>query len=295
MNMTEYFIIISNMRSGSTYLCTSLGQLPQFSTDFELKYNPIHKLGKIHLLLKDSCKDSLQPIAKNKIVGSKLTFDSFSLYDPIKDYVLSDHDFSNLSLVIESDIKIIHLIRNYYDIIQSQRRGAFNILNNNSDIDYNKSVVSIELMNDPIYREKTKIHETQFRNLSHLQIRKNLFSLFVNDLYSSLIKQKKPNKTIEYNNIGNSFFDLAAFLSPEVTCEECEKIMNNPVTKKLQEIEYQPLSEEDAQLCAALFDEATQYAYTYPGDQKIKNRIEWARQELTEILKKLSADSLSIT
>jgi len=108
------FLVIASPRSGSTWLETSLGSLPDCFADYELKWN-IQYHGIALRLIPDSpeaCDRILENMRNNhRIVGSKLILDE-------RPY--SADELSRLSATIGADTKIIHLYRDYFESIVSR-------------------------------------------------------------------------------------------------------------------------------------------------------------------------------
>lgn len=71
-NIYPFFLTVSNGRTGSTWLETSLGKFKDVRTDHEFKWK-VHKPGPSHLIIENSCLDQLKSFAINgKTTGSKL-------------------------------------------------------------------------------------------------------------------------------------------------------------------------------------------------------------------------------
>jgi uncharacterized protein YoxC len=123
------FLILGNMRTGSTWLETLLGALPDVVTEFELKWRPRYAPLVVHRVLDTSSPtvddileafESVLPVA-----GSKLVLDL--------DY-LSPIEFTKLAAKLSPEIRVIHLTRDLRSIFFSRRRGVYHRLNRDSPI-----------------------------------------------------------------------------------------------------------------------------------------------------------------
>ena len=78
-NRRSKFLIVSNMRSGSTWLETALGALPDVFTDFEFKCDVTYQPSAVHYVLTEQTPqvtDVLEGMASTApVTGSKFVFD----------------------------------------------------------------------------------------------------------------------------------------------------------------------------------------------------------------------------
>jgi hypothetical protein len=111
-------VVFSNPRSGSIWLDTMLGLLPDVHVDYELKWDTTYIPSDKHAVLHEHSKTISQLLedmdTDAPVTGSKFVFDVLGL-TPI--------DFRKLTSRIGSDIRIIHLMRNCRDVSLSIRRG----------------------------------------------------------------------------------------------------------------------------------------------------------------------------
>src|SRR5262249_51801694 len=77
------FLIIGNMRSGTTWLQTMLGALPDVATDYEIKWAPTYQPSGAHIVLDDASLSVSEMLAQFEsdapVVGSKFVFDPLEL------------------------------------------------------------------------------------------------------------------------------------------------------------------------------------------------------------------------
>jgi len=122
-NRRSKFLIISNMRSGSTWLETALGALPDVFTDFEFKCGVSYQPSAVHYVLHDQTPkvaDILERLpSAAPVTGSKFVFDGD----------LTRSEIMCLGAKLDRDVRLIHLTRSYRDVFLSRRRGFYHRLN----------------------------------------------------------------------------------------------------------------------------------------------------------------------
>jgi hypothetical protein len=122
-NRRSKFLIVSNMRSGSTWLETALGALPDVFTDFEFKCAVTYQPAALHYVLTEQTPKIAEVLERMPstapVTGSKFVFDSD----------LPRREIMRLQEKLGADVKLIHLTRSYRDIFLSRRRGFYHRLN----------------------------------------------------------------------------------------------------------------------------------------------------------------------
>lgn len=120
---TTRFIIIGNSRTGTTWLTTALNEIPDITTDYEVKIPPINyqKLPN-HFILCPNFKENFYPkLPHTKVVGTKLVLDP------------KPHDESQFEYIrscLDEEIKVIFLKRCLAEqTISQMKHGMVNILN----------------------------------------------------------------------------------------------------------------------------------------------------------------------
>ena len=118
---SKNFILLSNQRCGSTWFITSLGNCKMVETDYEIKWSQdllLSKPSPYHLFLeKNNFADIFNKFPnpdKNKIYGSKFVFDFYKNL-PFNSY--------NKFISKFKDYKVIHITRDYIDILKSKLVG----------------------------------------------------------------------------------------------------------------------------------------------------------------------------
>ena len=215
----DHFILISNQRCGSTWLVTSIGNCKNIKTDYEIKWSEELLIGKpspYHLFLKNQNFDEIFSKLKKKnyesIIGSKFVFDFYKPF-PQNYY----EEFLNKFV----GYKIIHITRDYIDILKSKLIGkVFHILNNknfknNRLIDntiYNKQEEYLKILK----KSKTNNDKINFNVASSY-----LINLFINDLMALSLKSKSQYLNISYREIKNNTKKLSSFLN--ISFEDLQK------------------------------------------------------------------------
>jgi len=160
---------------------------------------------------------------KAKVVGSKLVLDAHRLFD----YRRKDE----LLRAIEHDITLIHLKRNYFDVLLSlEARGSVNILTEEGMKNSDNSAI----LNKDNWNRSAEIYNTK-KSTSELIIKLLIF--FSNDLLCrTLLSATNRSFTIPYGNISSDFCELARFVGSEAPEEELQKTINRPKVAKLPPI-----------------------------------------------------------
>jgi radical SAM protein with 4Fe4S-binding SPASM domain len=216
------------MRSGSTWLQMMMGQLCDVVTDFEMKWRPSYELQKLHVAIRGpdfSFQDFFNGLGNPPVKGSKLTFDFFP----------PDH-LEQLSECLPADISIIHLTRNYFDVLNSFYRGIFHDYEESPAI-LRKSPASHEALG-----RSNKNYEAIKGNTSASRVRKvdpaeaaRYLDIFLSvDRWASGLAFQKSYMRIDYSQINDQFINLARFIGSKDSEINLKRIMKSPPTKKLR-------------------------------------------------------------
>ena len=183
------FIILCNQRTGSTWIETSLGNLDSINTDYEIKWSEkllLTNKSSYHFFLENKSLDFFfeQFDYNNKILGSKFIFD-FYHYFPLAKY----QDFINKF----NNINIIHLRRNYIDILKSKLIGKVSHFIEKNNINKNRLIDKDIFKNQNFYYTNIKknILKAKQNPIPFVKTSSYLYNLFINDLLSIYIKKKK--------------------------------------------------------------------------------------------------------
>ena len=208
--MSSRFIVMSNSRTGSTWLTTALNQVEDITTDFEIKIPPIAypKLPN-HFLMQGSFDEEFWPLVPSNLVrGSKLVLDP------------KPHDqslLSTLKLHIPSDVKIVFLTRCLAEqTISKMKVGHKNRLK--SGLTYQSNRIS-----DRLLEESQALDHMPNREISLNLDSIRLFTSAVNiRLANDLLIRKYLGESeqafvhIDYSNLKEKFTNLCAFLGSEI-------------------------------------------------------------------------------
>ena len=212
--MTQrYFLCVSNVRTGSSLVATSLNELPGIATDYEIKWKPTYDPQPIHLVMRESgwnCCDALASIAPDaSIVGSRLVFDFLSPIDR--------DDIATILDLIDRDIAIIHITRRYFDIILSeQRRGAINVLNRSPSSVKPDTVMNQTLIETTQRLETVDLEDSHRSKRSLDELKGAAVDLFQHDLVCKAIAdQAHAPMHVEYDSICDRLHEVASLIGYE--------------------------------------------------------------------------------
>jgi hypothetical protein len=283
------FLILSNPRTGSTWLQTSLGDLPDVAVNYELKWGPIMHVEPtgVQRTIRDktvSCRSLLTSISQSsRIVGSKLVLSGAV---PIPTEQASD-----LAGTIDPDIRIMHLTRPYFDILSSSfGHGAVHLI----DRPYLESkdagmVQELQSNSQPKLRAipeksaQTVIDDVVLYQLARVRRRlgigkpfryvpyENIISLllifFVNDI--ALLEVRRRAKQwlhIRYSDVISRFHEIVAFVGSQAEQSRVQYIIEHPVTRKLDAVRGDLMANHRSiRRVANLLDEARDRAFQGMG------------------------------
>lgn len=222
----RYFLIVSNMRSGSTLLETMLGALDGVFSDREVKWKPRVAGQRVHLPVSEETHDLQQLFEQVLVAGDATLVGSKLVIDP---YLLPEQAQLHLRTIIPEDWYIIHLTRPYRDVFLSRQRGAEH-LRNKSGVPIKGPRLGESLTTAPISNESsvaTKYidRETCFREL-------NVY--LSNDLWvSSLAQGRDRYFQIDYRDIFSRFRELIRFLGLDPATPDVTSVIKSPPLQKL--------------------------------------------------------------
>ena len=235
----QYFLIIGNTRTGSTYLGTTLGCLPDVYFDYEiapiLKLPKIKNRNRIHKYLNEieNLRDLYNPFTKDyRVIGSKIMFASVR-------YKNTGGVFKRIDELIDDDIKVIHLHRCYSEIMMSQLTpiGASSLPSGRiyKGLEYRKFFNSEKPLNE--LKRNLVVESTGYKITSRLE------QMYSHDLKIHELKRGRENNfmTIDYKDIPEKIYDIARFIGSNATDDEIKYNFNNPITKKIITIPYEEI------------------------------------------------------
>ena len=225
----QKFLIVSNLRSGSTWLEMMLGELYDIYVDYEFKWSPKYKPHPVHYVIADShfsCGNILDEFGPSPVVGSKLTFD---------DVRLSKREYAQLFSTIDPDIKIIHLTRNYYDIINSLSRGILHLqgrLEKTKDTTIAKEITNFSL--HPNFH--AMLYNTKKKKINAKDCYNRLFSLLQNDIWIHNLRKTHSYIRVDYAHISTFLPRIIDFVGSSADKKNIDMILLDPPTKKLPKV-----------------------------------------------------------
>ena len=216
------------MRSGSTWLETMLGALPDVTTEYELKWKPKYKPQDIHYVLDDSSISISQILTElpgsAAVAGSKFVFDNDDM---------SPDEFQTLTRKIGSDVRIIHLVRSLKSVFLSHRRGFFHHLNPK-----NSRPMGARLMASIKEASMENADDLFARDVSLLDCYEELRIYAQNDTRTALLAEYgNPYLQVNYDDVPSRFLEIAQFAGICVTPDMVVNVLDNPPVLKLPSIE----------------------------------------------------------
>jgi hypothetical protein len=247
------------MRSGSTWLETALGALPDVFTDFEFKCAVTYQPSAVHYVLTDQTPkitDVLEEMPSTApVTGSKFVFD--------RNLTLREVMF--LQAKLGRDVKLIHLTRSYRDVFLSRRRGLYHRLNVTGAAAMGQYIKTAIL--DANLPGDAPTNDAQ--TVGKLDCYEELRQYVDNDAVVSLLRSRgRPYFHVEYDDeINGKPAEIAQFIESDATPTEIADIIANPPVRKLPRVaaaslvanidELEPLFElAEAQRPRALADPA---------------------------------------
>jgi len=194
------FLILCNARSGSTWLSTTLGSLPDVFTEYEFKWKPLNKTPvPLHYIL-DQPKIQISTILDSidnhhPVVGSRLV---------LGPRYHSPEDFNAIKSCICEDLKIIHIHRSYEDILFSWAGPEDRFIKATGRSF--KGKISEEILNDRTMNyKKRNIEQRIIDNLKLITLK----SLAQDTDHFVKLKKKKINYKQHLSNYENELADQA--------------------------------------------------------------------------------------
>jgi hypothetical protein len=227
MQRRAKFLLMSNMRTGSTWLTTTLGALPDTVTDYEIKWKVEYPPQEVHYVLDEhspSVSEILDGLAGDApIAGSKFVF------DPVD---MTRLEFLKLKPKLLGDLRIVHLVRRYRDIFLSGRRGIFHHFNDASPWrvgDHLRSAFGARP--ERLDRPAPPTHVSRSACYEQLRI------YLQNDvLAASLSEAGVPYMLIGYENLPRRISEVVKFIGSSASPEVVSAVFTAPVTFKLPEL-----------------------------------------------------------
>jgi hypothetical protein len=226
-NRRSKFLIVSNMRSGSTWLETALGALPDVFTDFEFKCGVTYQPSAVHYVLTEQTPqvtDVLEGMASTApVTGSKFVFD--------RD--LTRREIMGLQAKLGQDVRLIHLTRSYRDVFLSRRRGFYHLLNVAKSAAIGQYIKTAILEAEP----PSSAPSTDAQIVGKFACFEELRQYIQNDESVALLRASgRPYFHVKYDEINNKLPEIAQFIESAATPAEIAETVANPPVLKLPKI-----------------------------------------------------------
>ena len=223
--MSNKFIILSNSRTGSTWLTTALNQVEDISTDFEIKIPPIYytKLPNHYLMEGEFSANFWNAMPQNRVNGSKLVLDP-KPHDASLIKVLLDH--------LKPDVKIIFLKRCLAEqTISQMKNGITNKLRLDKNRAENQITKRLELETQRLSNVKSREIELNDNNINFFF--KSLYTRLANDLLLKgyLGQGRHQFLEIDYSEIRQKFGEMCEFLGSNAN--DISNIEDFTITEKV--------------------------------------------------------------
>jgi len=240
------FLLMSNMRTGSTWLITMLGALPDTVTDYELKWKVDYVPQDVHYVLDElspTVSDILDGLADGAaVLGSKFVF------DPVK---LTSAEFLKLRSKLDAEVRVVHLVRRYRDIFLSRRRGALHRFNESSSWRLGKHFRTAL----DVRPEDLCLPMAAPACVSRAACFKELKIYLKNDVWISSMRETGVQYLkVSYETLRAKMPEVVSFIGSTATPDQISAVVRAPVTLKLPEVTPAQLVENIAEL-DPLFEE----------------------------------------
>jgi hypothetical protein len=300
------FLILSNPRTGSTWLQTSLGDLPDVAVDYELKWGPTMHVqpGGVQRVIRDktaSCRSLLANISSSaEVVGSKIVLSGA--------VPISPEQACDLAATIDPDIRILHLTRPYFDMLLSAYgHGAVHLIERSysggkeSDMiralhdDSQKKLSAIPAKSQTIIDDVVSYKLARLRARTGIggpvrlvpyeDIISLLLIFFVNDL--ALLEARRRAKHwlhIQYSEVARCFQEIAAFVGSRADPDRVQRIIESPITLKLDAVRVGLIANHKRiRAVADLLDRARESAFQ--GTGSIADIWDWDEKRKTALVR----------
>lgn len=223
------FLIVSNMRSGSTWLQTALGALPDVVTDYEMKWGVVYQPSIAHVMLDNDPRTVSEILdalpADAPVAGSKFVFDPTEL---------SQADIQELRDKLGPDVRIVHLIRRYREIFISRRRGFYHLPNKSGRWRVGDRIGAAIERSDFDHRKPS--FEPQI--VPRLECFAELRAYLQNDISASLLRgNDRPFLRVDYHRVAERLAEIAAFIGSTAATRAIDAVLAQPPILKLPAIE----------------------------------------------------------
>ncbi len=242
------FCIASNGRSGSVYLSTSLAQVPDVGCEYELQWERASGFGpsdetmvRRSLTVEDidvaTFLRELKYDAKHR--GSRLVL------PPGGAGILhKQHYIDELCARFKKDIKIIHLSRNYFDVLKSSlaRIGLTALTERGLKLAEKMQskeegvVPNMDFVNS-IHDSYQNEDDTLRWGIEPARCQAVLAHIITNEIsLIALARHVDESMHVEFHEIGDRFPEILDFIGVDISRDHAKAILDRPMTRKLNAI-----------------------------------------------------------
>jgi len=283
----RYFLIISNGRTGSTWLLTSLDQIPDVTARHELKWpdgTPMRSDAQYVLDPGENVRHAIDAVCAEKtrpVKGSKLVFNPYTFH--------GESVFAALSDNIDRGTATILLKRRYLETWLSWKaRGVYHELNEayqGDDFSTNSMVRAMLALQKPRNIHLVLCHDgetlaPQQEGARYYPLETaidDLLQFFSNDMQALGIVKARKGMVVDYSSVKTSLPAVARYIGTKSAPSVVESSLSQPLTKKLDPLEeYLHPLEVLAEIADAL-DEL--FADVVMGSAAPKDILQWDGQD----------------
>lgn len=296
-----YFFIISNGRTGSTWLSSLLNDCDDLITRGEIKWSPVGFVPGPHHIVMDARTQDLTKLLDRHIendegdrlgevrgYGSKLVLDPQSMLEP------SVYDC--IAASIPSDVPLIHLRRSYLEIFLSfNSRGAVHRISDkvrrgdvagldrtmcaqlvsSSPDDRPPQLILISWHPVRLFLLHRLLRGSQVHVIDLADFIQEILTYFLHDIYiMSFMKARADACFTDYSEIHARFFDLAVFVGSRISPARAKEVLGTPLVEKLPDLVHELAwpTQMASYFCRVMDEEARAFA---ASSARATDLIDW--------------------
>ncbi len=253
------FLVICNARTGSTWLVSMLGELPDVSVDWEFKWRPVgYRPGKLHKVIPDrrfKLSEALERLsASSRIVGSKLVLDA----RPHR-----TGEFRDLAHVIPKEVRIIHLRRSYRDSFLSLLRGSVHLLHNSVRTSDSRLIGTLRSDENRALQMVDSWNQVA-RSVPAPMCRLYIQMMMANDRWIDSFSETHDHyMDVRYSEIPSRFLEICHFVGSTASEEDVSRILHTPPTRKIPDSAERSISnmQEIDDICRELQEDSKRFNF----------------------------------
>lgn len=205
-----------------------LGDLPGVKVDYEFKWAPAYEPRPLHRVITGADFDCMQELlalgGPDYLSGSKLTFDGV---------FISDDEYAQLRQAIDPRIRIVHLVRDYRQVLNSITRRVQHKLRCFDAAPYSTYYNAIRDIDHIRVQWESLPRDSKQRRLPIGQTLSRLNALVRNDIFSAKLCRMNSYMRVDYQGIKSKFSEIASFIGCQASAADISRILAAPPTVKL--------------------------------------------------------------